>query len=88
MLVTNWFIFFLHHEKKTQQFASIDKVDKITTPALFISGLNDLLVPPSMMSSLHSLCLCRKQLFQLAGGGHMDTFLISGWVVWKLKNYY
>lgn len=62
------------------QFASIDKVDKITAPALFISGLNDLLVPPAMMSTLHSHSKSRKQLFQLAGGGHMDTFLISGWV--------
>ncbi|KAL7040474.1 hypothetical protein ACKWTF_000403 [Chironomus riparius] len=62
------------------KFTSIDKIEKVTTPILFISGLNDTLVPPSMMSALHSLCKSsRKQLFQLSGGGHMDTFLISGY---------
>ncbi|KAG5675296.1 hypothetical protein PVAND_005208 [Polypedilum vanderplanki] len=67
----------LCHKNK---FSSIDKIERVTTPILFISGLNDTLVPPSMMSTLHSLCKSsRKQLFQLSGGGHMDSFLISGY---------
>ena len=61
------------------QFTSIDKVQKISTPILFISGLNDSLVPSSMMSLLHSQCKSsRKQLFQLSGGGHMDTWNANG----------
>lgn len=62
------------------QFTSIDKVQRISAPILFISGLNDSLVPSSMMSALHGQCKSsRKQLFQLSGG-HMDTWNVNGWV--------
>lgn len=62
-----------------RQFTSIDKVQKVSAPILFISGLNDSLVPSSMMTSLHGRCKSsRKQLFQLSGGGHMDTWNANG----------
>lgn len=62
-----------------QQFTSIDKVQRISAPILFISGLNDSLVPSSMMTALHGQCKSsRKQLFQLQGG-HMDTWNANGW---------
>jgi abhydrolase domain-containing protein 13 len=61
------------------KFTSIEKVQKISAPILFVSGLNDSLVPSSMMSALHNQCKSsRKQLFQLATGGHMDTWNHSG----------
>lgn len=60
------------------QFNSIDKVQKISAPILFVSGLNDSLVPASMMTALHGRCKSsRKQLFQLSGG-HMDTWNANG----------
>lgn len=63
----------------TQQFTSIEKIQKISAPILFISGLNDSLVPSMMMTALHGRCnSSRKQLFQLSGGGHMDTWNANG----------
>ncbi|BET02686.1 Abhydrolase domain-containing protein [Nesidiocoris tenuis] len=60
---------------------SKDKVDAITVPTLFISGLSDTLVPPWMMTELHSRCSSPfKQLLQLPTGGHNDT--------WACHNYY
>jgi abhydrolase domain-containing protein 13 len=61
-----------------KQFSSIEKVQKITAPILFISGLNDSLVPSTMMTALHSHCKSsRKQLFQLSGD-HMSTWNTNG----------
>lgn len=64
---------------RQQQFSSIEKVQRISAPILFISGLNDSLVPSTMMTALHSACKSpRKQLFQLSGGGHMNTWVENG----------
>lgn len=50
------------------------------TPTLFISGLSDTLVPPRMMSELHSRCSStRKQLLQLTAGTHNETWTVQGY---------
>ena len=38
------------------QFDSLNKIRRIATPSLFLSGSNDQLVPPSMMYKLYEVC--------------------------------
>lgn len=62
------------------QFMSQWKVKSITVPTLFISGLSDNLVPSSMMSELHARCGSQhKQLVQIDGGTHNDTWICPGY---------
>lgn len=49
-------------------------------PTLFISGMADTLVPPRMMSELHSRCgSIRKQLLQIPAGTHNETWSVQGY---------
>ena len=38
-----------------QQYPSEYRIGKVTVPTLFLSGLNDDLIPPQMMSQLHNV---------------------------------
>lgn len=61
------------------QFLSNHKIQFVSSPALFVSGLADTLVPPRMMSMLHTRCgSTRKQLQQISGGSHNDTWSAPG----------
>lgn len=62
------------------KFLSIYKVSMLRTPTLFISGLSDTLVPPRMMSELHSRCgsAC-KQLLTMPSGSHNETWTLQGY---------
>uniref|UniRef100_A0A146M5R6 Abhydrolase domain-containing protein 13 n=2 Tax=Lygus hesperus TaxID=30085 RepID=A0A146M5R6_LYGHE len=63
------------------KLVSKDKIGSVNVPTLFISGLSDTLVPPRMMTELHSQCSANyKQLLQIPNGGHNDT--------WACHNYY
>ncbi|CAD7086282.1 unnamed protein product [Hermetia illucens] len=62
------------------KYYSIDKVDRIRVPVLFITGLADNLVPPRMMQTLHMKCgSTRKRLLEFTGGSHNDTWVIDGY---------
>lgn len=68
----NMFIF-------NSQYMSIYKIQYFSTPCLFISGLADTLVPPRMMTQLHAKCgSMRKELLQISGGTHNDTWAVTG----------
>ena len=63
------------------QFQSKIKIAAIQCPVLFISGLADQLVPPSMMMDLYSHCSSeRKLLLQIPNGDHNGT--------WTRPTYY
>lgn len=75
--ILKYFPIFFYKNK----FLSYHKVKQLRTPALFISGLSDTLVPPKMMQTLYERCnSIRKQLFQLPAGTHNET--------WQLPGYY
>lgn len=60
------------------QFKSGKKICKVTQPVLFISGLVDKLIPPSMMTSLYSGCGSPvKRLARFASGTHNETWTCS-----------
>lgn len=55
------------------------KIQFLSAPTLLVSGLADTLVPPRMMSILHSKCgSIKKELLQITGGSHNDTWTASG----------
>lgn len=62
------------------KFQSINKVESIQAPSLFITGLADNLVPPRMMRMLHTRCGSSvKYLLEFTGGSHNDTWIIDGY---------
>ena len=59
--IPNWFY--------KNKFNSASKMSSITVPILFISGLNDELIPSTMMTTLYMLCSSvHKQMHRLEGG--------------------
>ena len=57
------------------QYLSRKKVTSVRCPVVFISGLGDQLVPPSMMLDLYTQCSSeRKLLLQIPNGDHNDTW--------------
>ncbi|ENN70983.1 protein ABHD13 isoform X2 [Dendroctonus ponderosae] len=73
------------------KFQSYQKVKQLRTPTLFISGQSDTLVPPKMMHELYERSnSVRKQLFQLPGGTHNETWQLPGYyhaIALFLQNY-
>uniref|UniRef100_A0A1B6BZ41 Protein ABHD13 n=1 Tax=Clastoptera arizonana TaxID=38151 RepID=A0A1B6BZ41_9HEMI len=62
------------------QYMSNWKVKSILVPTYFISGLSDNLVPSAMMTELHSKCASQhKQIIQIVGGTHNDTWTCPGY---------
>ncbi|RZF49303.1 hypothetical protein LSTR_LSTR012673 [Laodelphax striatellus] len=62
------------------KYLSRHKVTQISIPVLFISGLNDSLVPPDMMTELHSRCSSPfKQIVHIETGTHNDTWTCPGY---------
>lgn len=61
------------------QFLSYQKVKELRVPTLFISGKNDNLVPPRMMTELYNRCGSIKQLLQVPGGTHNETWQVHGY---------
>ncbi|XP_034255413.1 protein ABHD13 [Thrips palmi] len=66
------------------KFLSFNKVRRITLPSLFLSGLSDDLVPPSMMECLYECCASSlKQKFVFPNGTHNETWRCQGYFhVW------
>lgn len=63
------------------QFRSIDKVPKVTVPILFVCGLSDALIPPSMTQRLYQSCSSpMKRLVTFESGTHNET--------WECRGYY
>jgi fermentation-respiration switch protein FrsA (DUF1100 family) len=61
---------FLCHEK----WESDKALKKITCPMLFLSGLQDEIVPAAMMQELFDMCVSKqKKLMTFANGTHNDT---------------
>ncbi|XP_062545404.1 protein ABHD13 [Armigeres subalbatus] len=62
------------------KFLSVHKIQFISAPMLFVSGLADTLVPPKMMTMLHTRCgSTRKNMLQIVGGSHNDTWAVNGY---------
>ena len=61
----------------TNPWRSIDLVDKLEMPVLFISSTQDELVPPYMMEQLYDRCRSPKKAIQRYPHHHMDAWVHS-----------
>lgn len=62
------------------QFLSFNKIRRVTLPSLFLSGLTDDLVPPSMMECLYECCASSlKQKYAFPHGTHNETWRCQGY---------
>ncbi|XP_054164199.1 protein ABHD13-like [Oppia nitens] len=71
-MIPNWFY--------KNQYNSLMKISSVVIPCLFVSGLNDELVPSSMMTSLFTLCSSQEKELHRLDGTHNFT--------WRCPNYY
>ncbi|MFM7888256.1 MAG: alpha/beta hydrolase, partial [Pseudanabaena sp.] len=56
-----------------QRFDSISKVRSLATPALYIHGTADELIPPMMSQRLYDATPSRKQIVFIPNGGHNNN---------------
>ncbi|BFZ21357.1 hypothetical protein BsWGS_24396 [Bradybaena similaris] len=62
------------------KFPSIQRIENITVPTLFLSGTMDELVPAKMMKELYNKCKSNiKRLELFANGTHNDTWMCPGY---------
>lgn len=62
----------------TQHFRSIEKVNSLKLPVLYIHGTADTLIPYTMSEALYDKTPHPKQLYLVQGGGHNDTADVGG----------
>lgn len=67
---------------------SIDTIKSVTAPILFLSGLRDSLVPPTMMKQLHDAATAasHRSIMTFEAGEHNDTWRQEGYMA-RLKDY-
>ncbi|KAK3803365.1 hypothetical protein RRG08_006918 [Elysia crispata] len=62
------------------KFPSIDRIEAVKVPTLFLSGAMDELVPPKMMKDLYNKSRSNlKRLEQFTNGTHNDTWMCPGY---------
>lgn len=67
-------------------WSTVDIVGQVEQPILFLSGLQDEMVPPSHMQMLYAKAAARNRqciLVEFPTGMHMDTWLAGGDHYWK-----
>ena len=67
-------------------WSTIDIIGEITQPILFLSGLQDEMVPPFHMQMLYAKAAARNRqciFVEFPTGMHMDTWLAGGDNYWK-----
>jgi len=71
-----WFLFFY----LTSHWNNRKMMSSLRVPALFISGLNDELIPPAHMRELHDSATSStyRQFLGVEGGEHNDTYMHGG----------
>ena len=61
-----------------QRFDSINKVNLLKVPVLYIHGTEDRKVPPEMSRELYNRTTSPKQLILISGGGHNNSASVGG----------
>lgn len=62
------------------KYPTLERIQKITIPTLFLSGQGDKLIPPHMMSKLSSVSGSSvKKLVRFPGGTHNETWMSDGY---------
>ncbi len=66
------------HWLSTMQWASVDKVAKLTLPKLFLHGDHDRIIPIQLGQELYARAAEPKRFVTLVGVDHNDTFIAGG----------
>jgi len=69
---------------------SIERIQKVKVPMLFVGGTQDEIVPPPHSKRLHDAAIMApfKQIFMVQGGTHNDTWLKGGKdYIYALKDF-
>jgi len=61
-----------------QRFDSIEKVNRLQVPVLYIHGTDDRTVPSEMSRQLYQRTTSSKQLLFVSGGGHNNSASVGG----------
>jgi hypothetical protein len=61
-----------------QRFDSINKVNRLKVPVLYIHGTEDRKVPPEMSRELYNRTTSSKQLILISGGSHNNSASVGG----------
>jgi pimeloyl-ACP methyl ester carboxylesterase len=61
-----------------QRFDSINKVNRLKVPVLYIHGTEDRKVPPEMSRELYNRTTSPKELTLISGGGHNNSASVGG----------
>jgi fermentation-respiration switch protein FrsA (DUF1100 family) len=63
-----------------KQWPSLERIQSISCPLLFISGEKDLLIPPGQMKTLSENCFNAKfvEFKSVPNAGHNDTYQVAG----------
>eukprot|EP00244_Chara_vulgaris_P002792 TRINITY_DN14933_c0_g3_i2.p1 TRINITY_DN14933_c0_g3~~TRINITY_DN14933_c0_g3_i2.p1 ORF type:complete len:127 (-),score=9.47 TRINITY_DN14933_c0_g3_i2:164-505(-) len=67
------------------QWRSVDAIEQIREPILFISGLKDEMIPPSHMKSLYEAAKSARPrlMVEFSTGMHMDTWIHGKDAYWR-----
>ncbi len=70
----------------TSHWRTIDLMPRLSVPTLFISGLDDELVPAAHMQTLYDAVpdSCYKEFYGVAGGMHNTTYIDGGPSYWHV----
>lgn len=66
------------HWMARSRFRSLDKVSRIEGPKLFVHGVADGTLPPTMSERLYEAAADPKDLYLVRGGGHNDVYRHGG----------
>jgi pimeloyl-ACP methyl ester carboxylesterase len=61
-----------------QRFDSINKVDRLQVPVLYLHGTDDRFVPPQMSRELYNRTASLKRIKLIVGGGHNNSAAVAG----------
>ena len=67
----------------THQLSSLSKVGNLRTPALYVHGDRDTIVPMQMGRQLFEATPEPKAWYEIAGAGHNDTWYVGGQVYFR-----
>nr|XP_022289188.1 protein ABHD13-like [Crassostrea virginica] len=76
LYIINYIPVFLFKNK----YPTLERIQKINIPTLFLSGQGDTLIPPHMMSKLSSVSgSSLKKIIRFPGGTHNETWMSDGY---------
>lgn len=68
------------------RFDAASKIGRVTPPKLFLVAEQDEIAPPEQGRALYERAAPPKELYEIPGAGHNDTYVVGGdayWTAWR-----